>query len=242
MKKIVLALLVFSSFLTFSQEEVLLRYNYKKGDKYLMEMTMKQNMGLAGGMDMKMDMHIEITEVVSGKTTMTSQVKKVDTEVMQGGQTMKYNSEAKEEELDAFGKQMKAQMDPLMKVVSTYTFDQYGKVLESKTEPSLGSNQTQIAYTNFPEKPVKVGSNWTTEQDQQGMKMKMTFTVKEITATSVIADISGTVNTMGIEGKLGGSTTINRASGNSDVINLTISMSAQGMTISMNSEVKMTKL
>ena len=54
MKKIILLALVLTNLTATAQESVLLRLNYNKGDNYLTNVELNQNMGGQGEMNMNM--------------------------------------------------------------------------------------------------------------------------------------------------------------------------------------------
>ena len=63
MKKVLLALLLCVSILGFSQDKVLLRLNYEKGDKYEVKTVMNQDMGEVMTKCMTMSMNLNVTNV-----------------------------------------------------------------------------------------------------------------------------------------------------------------------------------
>ncbi len=247
LKKIVATLLFFTFTISVtSQESVLLRYNYKKGDKYVMEMSLKQNMGFAGGMSMDMKSEMNIVSSDKEGFEMALKVKKMGMNVLQGGQEIKFSSDMKDEELDAEGKKLKAQIEPLLKATSYQTLSKMGKVLKLRMEPDVlgtnGANQNVMTYSVFPKEAVKVGSIWTNEQDVQGVKLKLIYTVKEITASSVVTDVTGSANVMGIEGKLTGNSIFDIKTGNTNSMKLDMSISMQGMSMTMGTEATIKKV
>lgn len=244
-KKIATTIAFFMVMSITAQKSVVLKYNYKKGEKYLLEMSLKQNMGIMGGMNMTMKANMGVVDVTKETFQMSTKLKKMTMNSMQGGQEMKFDSDMKAEELDEQGKQLKAQIAPLMKAITYSTFNHKGEMLSSKSDPPglvPASNQNYVNFSVFPTEAVSVGSTWTNEQDIQGVKLKILYTVKEITSSSVIADISGTAGLMGIEGKITGASTFNRVSGNTDATKINLSMNMQGVTITMVTEATIKKL
>ena len=210
-----------------------------------MELSLKQEMGVAGGLDMKMKTDVKVAEVSKETFKLANKVKKISVNTLQAGKVMSYDSDMKDEELGEEGKKIKAQFAPLLKAVSYSTFDKRGKMLEVKVEPSIPgsqSNQSLMTYSVFPKEAVKVGSTWTNEQDIQGMKLKIVYTVKKITSTSVVTELSGGVNIMGMTGKITGSATFDRETGNTDEMKMNTSIEMQGMTMSMGTEATIKKV
>jgi hypothetical protein len=107
MKKL-LFLFVFATALNLtSQESILLRANYKKGDVLEVKMEQSQNMGAKGGLDMKMSMDMIVTSKDGDMLTTESRIKWINMNMLQGGMAMSYDSSMKEEDLDQTGKMMK---------------------------------------------------------------------------------------------------------------------------------------
>jgi len=248
MKKLLMvAFLVISNVVCVAQESVVLKYNYKKGDKYVMEMSLKQNMGIAGGMSMNMKANVNVVESTKESFKLANKVKRIGADISQGGKTMRYDSNMKDSELDEEGKKMKAQFASLLKATSYTTFDNQGKILSVNVEPSIPgvdqtSNQNLMTYSIFPKEAVKVGSTWTNEQDVQGMKLKIVYKVTKITSTSVMTSLSGNVNLMGVSGKISGTATFDRKTGNTNHMKMDTSISMQGMAMSMGTEATIKKI
>ena len=100
MKRILIALLVITTLSATAQESVLLRLNYTKGDSFLVTTESNQSRGTQGGLNMKMTMGMIVTEVSEDNIKTESQITAVVMDMMQGGMTMSYDSNKKEEELD----------------------------------------------------------------------------------------------------------------------------------------------
>lgn len=248
MKKLVMiAFLVVSNVICVAQKSVVLKYNYNKGDKYVMEMSFKQSMGIAGGMSMNMKANVNVVESSKETFKLANKVKKISANVSQGVKTMKYDSDMKDSELDEEGKKMKAQFAEVLKATSYTTFNNQGKILNVKVEPNIAgvnqvSSQNLMTYSIFPEEAIKVGSTWTNEQDIQGMKLKIVYTVTKITSKSVETSLSGSINVMGIAGKISGDASFDRKTGNTDYMKMDTSISMQGMTMTMGTEATIKKV
>ncbi|MDT7832920.1 hypothetical protein RQM59_11050 [Flavobacteriaceae bacterium S356] len=246
-KLLMIAFLVISNVVCTGQESVVLKYNYKKGDKYVMQMSFKQNMGIAGGMNLSMKANINVVESSKETFKLANKIKKVSADVSQGGKTMHYDSDMKDSELDDEGKKMKAQFASALKAISYTTFNNRGKILSVKVEPKIpganqASNQSLMTYSVFPKEAVKVGSTWTNEQDIQGMKLTIIYTVTKITAKSVETSLSGNINVMGVAGKITGDASFSRKTGNTDSMKMDTSISMQGMTMSMGTSATIKKV
>lgn len=237
-KTILLALILVANASVFAQKEVVLKYNYKKGDTYAMELSFKQDMGVMGSTNMEMKAKVNVLERSKQAFKLSNKIGRIKANISQGGKMVNYDSNTKDSDLDEEGKKMKAQFASALKTTSYTTFDSNGKILDVTVEPSIpgvsqSSNQSLMIFSVFPKEAVKVGSSWTNEQDIQGMKLKMTYTVKQITNKSVITSISGNISIMGISGKITGNATFDRNTGNTDHMKMNTSVSMQGVSMKM---------
>jgi hypothetical protein len=242
MKKLIVLLFVISSTIVSAQESVKLRLNYKKGDTYKMNMLMKQN-SPAMGMTMNMKMKMAITDVIGDSYLTEMSFESMKMNMLQGGQEMNYDSEAKEEDLDAMGKMMKTQMGPILKIVVKGTLSKLGKMSDVTVTPDI-PNSSEFTKTNnveYPKEAVKVGSTWQKEELNQGMKMIMNYTVKEITKTKVNVNVTGELEGVAAA-TISGSLEIDRFSGVPVLSKLNTKMSVGGQDISIDIEMTSSKL
>lgn len=241
MKKIVYVLVMLVS-LSLTAQEVSLKINYKKGDQYLMKMTMNQTLGLMGGMKMEAEMKAKVTESTSEKITTETKITQVKVDVMQGSQTFSYDSTANEEDLDAMGKAMRTQFAPMMAAVITQVTNRYGKILEAKVEPKVPGMDNFGQQSEYPKEPVKVGSTWTSVVDDDASgKITMNYKVDKITDTTVYASITGVASA--IPGStITGSLEVDIATGNPNKVEVTINAVAEGSTISVSTSMTSTKI
>ena len=211
MKKVLIALLVITTLSATAQESVLLRLNYTKGDSYLVSVDSKQSTGMQGGMNMKMTMGMIVTEVAAENIKTESQITAVVMDMMQGGMTMSYDSNS-DEELDQMGQMLKSQFAPMMEAITYATIDHQGNLIDTKQDPVVpGMEQmTNRAMNtiNYPKEKVSVGSSWTSENENQGMKMTMNYTVSSIAGGVVTLDVSGDMSGAVGTGTIKGKTTI----------------------------------
>lgn len=243
MKRIIVLLLVISSLSATAQKSVLLRLDYDKGDNYVVNVEIKQDMGPQGGMNMNMTMGMSITEVGEEKTLTESKITSFTMDMLQGGMSMGYDSNKKEEELDQMGKMMKIQFDPMMKATIHTSYDKYGNTIDTKIVPSIPSLEKLSGNTsdiNYPKEKVSVGSSWSSEDTNQGLKMITTYTVSNIENGNVYLDISGDVSGTAT-GNVKGTTTVLISSGIQKDSNLEINMSTNGVNINMVTKSTMTK-
>ncbi len=243
MKKIVTALLLLSTVVSFGQEKVLLRLNVKKGDKYQTHMVMKQDMGVMV-MDMEMIMDMLVEEAKSKDYNVKNQFTYFSTKMEQGGQKLNYNSKMKEEELNAEQKKFANTMKPLLETIIFLNMDKLGNSKLIKLVPEVAGVtklKDQMSTVIYPEEAVEVGSTWENTQKTNGAEMVLTYKVTKITKDFVFADISGKIDL--IPGaKINGSVQIDRNSGMASAVKMDIDANMMGMSMKTNSEVTIKKI
>lgn len=246
MKRILIALLVITSIAVSAQESVLLRLNYTKGDSYLMTVESKQGMGAQGGVNMKMNMGVIVSEVSGDNVKTESKILSVALDMMQGGMAMSYDSNKKDEELDQMGQMLKSQFDPMMNSIIYNSYDKLGNITETKVEPSVpGMNQLTEGSGSviYPNEKISVGSSWSSNKDNQGMKTTTTYTVSQIKDGIVYLDITGNVSgAEGIDGAVKGSSEIEVSTGLAKKTSIEVAILNQGMDIIATTNTTMTKI
>lgn len=244
MRATILLFFVFTSLLTTAQESVLLRLNHTKGDSYLITSSVKQNMGNQGSMNMDTNTGMIISAVSKEEFKAKSQVTSVSVNAIQGGISMSYDSSKKDEELDQMGQALKSQFDPMMMSIIYTTSDNKGNIIESKVEPSNPTMQEAAKNLNgiqFPEEKVSTGSTWTSENENQGMKINNTYTVKSITNRTAIIELAGTISGLG-NGTTKGEIKIDIKSGIATSSTSETTISTQGIEINISTNNTMTKV
>ena len=245
MKKVLIALLVITSITTRAQESVLLRLNYTKGDSFLVTTESNQNMGSQGGMNMKMTMGMIVDDVVEENIKTESQITSIVMDMMQGGMTMSYDSNKNDEELDQMGQMLKSQFAPMMEAVIYNTLDSQGNVIDTKLDPAIpGMEQMTnraMSTINYPKEKVSVGSSWTSENENQGMKMTTKYTVSSIADGFVTLDVSGDMSGVGT-GTIKGKSTVEISSGMSNNSEIEITIATQGMNITGTTKTTVSKM
>lgn len=244
MKKLLVLFLVVSSTISFSQEKVLLRLNYAKGDTFVVKQDVSQDMGAQGGLDLKMSMEMKVNDVDGDSIKTESQIKIISMNMLQGGQIMSFDSTMKEEDLDQMGKMMKQQMDPMLKATIFSKITNQGEVVKVTVEPmtpAMDQFTKQNQSVKYPKEEVSVGSTWTDESSAQGMNTKMIFKVAKIENGKVYVDITGTVSGMG-EGDVKGNLEIDIASGLQSLSNIEMSINAGGSEIKIKTNSTTSKI
>ncbi|CAM1371183.1 conserved exported hypothetical protein [Tenacibaculum litopenaei] len=244
MTKKIMALLLFVTSITFAQEKVKLRTNYKKGDSYTIKVKTAQVMGL-GVMTNDMNIHMDqtVTAVSGNEYDMEAKITKMTMDMKQGAMAISYDSSKKEEELSDTGKMMHNQMKPMLSATITMKANNRGKVLSTKVEPQVpGVDDFTNQSTNieYPAEAVKVGDSWSDKKSKKGMNFNYVYTVKSITAKQIDLTISGTVDGMAT-GKITGTMHIDRATGVPSSSNLDLALKVQGQDLSTKIEYTCTK-
>ncbi|BAO56044.1 DUF6263 family protein [Nonlabens marinus] len=243
MKNLIAVLFLAVSIQAYGQESALLRLNYNEGDTYEVKVVQKQSTGIQGGTDMTILMDMKVAEVTDDLIKTESKISSVSMDINQGGMSMTYDSTKSDEELDATGKMLKSQLSPMMNAVIYSSIDVYGNTLETTSEPAVpGIDQftTGQAAINYPKEKVSVGSSWTTENSNQGMNVKTTYTVTKIADGMVYLDIKGDVSGAG-SGSMTGESVVEISTGTAKTSDTEITVSAQGIEVTVASNVQMTK-
>lgn len=244
MKKLLLLFVFATSLSAFCQDSVLLRANYNVGDEFLIDLEQSQNMGAAGGVDMKIKMNMSITEKEGDNFTAESKISTIKMNMLQAGMMMDFDSTKKEEDLDETGKMLKQQFDPMMKALIITKMTNRGEPLDTKVEPMTPGMEDfakQSGGIEYPKEKVSVGSSWSKEANQQGMKIVTKYTVSKISDGKVYLDVTGDVSGMGA-GKVTGTIVIDAATGLQDSANTEVKVSANGAEVTITAKVKTTKL
>lgn len=245
MKKLLLLFVVATSLSAFCQDSVLLRANYNVGDEFLIDLEQSQNMGAAGGMDMKIKMNMSIIKKEGDSFTAASKISTIKMNMLQGGRIMDFDSTKKEEDLDETGNMFKQQFDPMLKALITTKMTNRGEATDIKVEPMAPGMEEfvkqQSSSIKYPEEKVSVGSSWSTELSQQGMKIVTKYTVSKIIEGKVYLDVTGDVSGMGA-GKVTGAIVIDATTGVQDTANTEVKVSANGAEVTITVKVKTTKI
>ena len=244
MKKLLFLFVLVTAINATSQESVLLRANYKKGDVLEVKMEQSQNMGAKGGVDMKMSMDMVVTSKDGDMLTTESKIKSINMNMLQGGMAMSYDSSMKDDDLDEMGKMMKQQFDPMMKSTITAKVNSQGEILETKVEPSNPAMDQIIAQAKgviYPNEEVLVGTSWSDVTSQQGMSVTSIYTVSKIENGKVYINITGAVTGMG-EGDIKGDLVVDIETGIQDSASSEMAVNAGGMDMKISTKTTTTKI
>ncbi|WGH76414.1 DUF6263 family protein [Tenacibaculum tangerinum] len=245
MKNFLIALLLGVTMISTAQEKVLLRLNYEKGQKYMIDMKMDQDVG-AGFMtnNMHIQMKYTITEVSDDTFESSSRITKMVMDMNQAGISVSYDSTKKDEELDETGKMMSSKMKPMLSATIITKGDNLGNVIETKVEPSNvegADNFTkQAGSIVYPKEAVGVGDTWTATKSEGGMDFVFNYKVASISSKNVFIDISGEVSGIAT-GDINGSMNIERDSGMALESKISMTMKIQGQDATTNMIANLTK-
>ena len=244
MKKLLFLFVLVTAINVTSQESVLLRANYKKGDVLEVKMEQSQNMGAKGGVDMKMSMDMIVTSKDGDMLTTESKIKSINMNMLQGGMAMSYDSSMKVEDLDEMGKMMKQQFDPMMKSTIIAKVNNRGEILETKVEPSNPAMDQLTAQAKgiiYPNEEVSVGTSWSDVTSQQGMSVTSIYTVSKIENGKVYINITGAVTGMG-EGDIKGDLVVDIETGIQDSASSEMAINAGGMDMKISTKTTTSKI
>lgn len=226
-----------------AQESVLLKLNYKKGDKFIIKTKQSVDSKMMG-MNNATDMTMEVLGVEDGVITSETKVDKIVMDMMQAGMMMTYDTSAKEENVDEMGKMLKQQIDPMLKVVITSKVDEKGKFISIDVAPANIPSAAQFknqATITFPEKALRVGDTWADESEVEGMTIETTYILKEIFVDKVLLTAKGFMSGVA-KGTLTGELEIDRETGITLKSNLKTIMTAQGQEMTLKIKTSMLKL
>jgi len=240
MKKLILLLFVITANISLAQETALLRLNYEKGAAYDVSMNVSQEMGAIMSMGMNINMTSKITDVEGDRYDSEMKFTKLTMDMLQGGNAMSFDSTKSDEELDAVGKQMKTQMQPMLEALMFAKGNNLGEIIDIKIEPNVMGMEDIVKQSSsvvYPKEAVKVGDSWTMTKEEKGMKMDFVYTVKSIDKDNVNLVISGDVSGMAT-GKIAGNMQIDAVSGvpMSSIVTMLMNINGQEMTTKVTME------
>ena len=234
MKKIVTLVLLAVTIVGAAQKSTLLRYNYTKGDNYIMSMSMAQTLNKAPIIDTSMDLLIEITDVNGAEYNSKIKFVKLKMLIQQGNTKISYDSTKSDALLDKKEKIIKAKMKPMLKAVVFTKENNLGELLEVKTEPKTPGVVEMVIpkyKVIYPKKAVKVNDTWSMIKEEKGIKFNFRYTVKSILKELVVLNVSGSISGL-VNGTITGSLEIDIATGNALKTRINMDMGANGIRMS----------
>ncbi|WP_348717480.1 DUF6263 family protein [Tenacibaculum sp. 190130A14a] len=245
MKKIALLLLLTMSIVGMAQEKVLLRLNYEKGDVYETKMHMKQDLAGMMDLDIVMNMNMKINAIEGGLYNTEMKISHVTMNMTSQGNTMKYDSNDKEEDMNRFAKGAHSKMKPILTSSMEFTYDKLADVKDVKlisgtaSIDSFKENSNTIVY---PKEAVELGTSWKeSKTTSQGVKLNYEYKVTSIDANKVVLTITGTISEIGT-GDFNGKASVDRKTGNVSEMNVDMNMNVMGQKIKQNISMTTTKM
>jgi len=241
MKKILFTLLVCFTTVSMAQEKVLLRLNYEKGDVFLVKIATNQDMGELMKMGINMEMSMETKEVRNNIFTIETKFTNTSMTMASQGQTMSYDSNQKEEDMNPFAKGAHTKMKPLLETLISFDYDALGNIKDSKV--ISGTTNIDVFKENsssliYPEAPVSIGTTWeNTRTSVEGAKMNYVYKVTSIDTEKVGFDVTGTISEIGT-GTISGKGFINKKYGNIKEMDIEVKMNVMGQQVT--SKIKLT--
>ena len=98
-KKVATIFLLIASLSVAAQESAMLQYNFKKGDQYVVELSMKQDMTPIMNMDINLNMVMKALGKEGNNLKTSYQIKRMKMLMGAQGQDIEFDSDAKDEDL-----------------------------------------------------------------------------------------------------------------------------------------------
>ena len=243
MKKMLLLFVTSMVLTSTAQEKVTLRYNFKEGDVYEVKMIMKQEVGAFMAQTTDIVMSQKTVSASGDMFTVESKIEKMKMDMIQGTNIVSFDSTKSDEELDETGKMMKAQVGPFLTATITNKMNSLGEVTEVVVEPQIAGIEEMTKQSSsvvYPEEAISVGSSWDITKSENGMDIKIIYTVKEITKTNILFSISGAISGMA-SGSVDGKMNVDRSSGVPLSSEMSMKMNVQGQEMNISVQGSFTK-
>ena len=197
--------IAFMAFGSFAQQKVLFKLAPENNKPIKYEMINKMDIDGPQTLIMDMIMHMDLTYVETGDTSINVSGKysyaKVDLDA--GMMTASYDS-SKEPTTD-MEKMFAQQFKPLLENTLTYSMNKFGKINDvdfpNVSDQLFDKSSVNSFGVTYPTNPIAVGDSWTSENtmEQMGVKAKGKYTLVEKTAAGykidsdvILEDASGT--------------------------------------------------
>ena len=193
-----------------AQKKVLLKYNLKKGEKFVGHTTTNQDITMqAQGQTITMNQAItsDITTVVKKVTAdsivTANTLDKMTMDQTMFGQELKFDSSDPSTYASGRGKQIGDALNKMIGKVYNITMDRLGNI-GSYDLKNLLKNNGKVAgnlksgnnYIIFPKHKVKVGDSWEADikpMKTDNMKIHMKYTLKKLAGKKATIAVEGTI-------------------------------------------------
>ena len=196
---------------THAQKKVLLKYNVKKGEKFISHQTANQDIDMeAQGQTMTMnqvittDISTVISEVTPKEIKTTNQVEKMTMKQTMFGQTMNYDSSDPTTFASGRSKQIGDALNEIIKKPYGITMDHLGNIsaydlsaLLKDNNKISGNIKSGNNYVVFPDHKVKVGDSWEASikpMKSDKMILHIKYTLKKLSGKKATIAIDGTIS------------------------------------------------
>ena len=220
-----------------AQKKVSLKYNLKKGEKYVSHTVINQDITMeAQGQTMTMnqvitsDMTSLVKEVTADSVVTENTLDKMTMKQTMFGQELNYDSSDPSTYASGRGKQIGDALNKVIGKAYSITMDHLGNIgsydlsallkAGGQTSSNVKSSNNYIVY---PKHKVKVGESWEADikpMKSDNMKIHMKYTLKKISGKKATIALEGTISankingqTMNMSGTQSGETVINTKTG-----------------------------
>lgn len=201
-----------------AQKKVLLKYNLKKGEKYISHMNANQDIDMeAQGQTISMNQIItsDISTVVSGVTPTeiktTNTLDKMTMKQNVFGQELKYDSSDSSTFASGRGKLIGDALNKMIRKPYGITMDHLGNISTYDLSALLKDNgkiagniKSGSNYVIFPNHKVKVGDSWEANikpMKTDNMKIHIKYTLEKLSGKKATIGIDGTISVNKLAGQ-----------------------------------------
>ncbi len=201
-----------------AQKKIMLKYNVKKGEKYVSHQTANQDIDMqAQGQTMTMnqvittDISTVISEVTPNEIKTTNKVEKMVMKQTMFGQELNYDSSDPTTFASGRGKQIGDALNKIIKKPYSITMDHLGNISAYDLSALLkdgnkisGNIKSGNNYIVFPGHKVKVGDTWEATikpMKSDKMVLHIKYTLKKLSGKKATIGIDGTITASKIAGQ-----------------------------------------
>jgi hypothetical protein len=201
-----------------AQKKVWLKYNLKKGEKYISHMNTNQDIDMeAQGQTISInqittsDISTVVSDVTPAEIKTTNTLNKMTMKQNMFGQELKYDSSDSSTFASGRGKLIGDALNKLLDKPYGITMDHLGNISAYNLSALLKDNgkisgniKSGNNYVIFPDHKVKVGDNWEADikpMKTDNMKIHMKYTLKKLSGKKATIGLDGTITVNKIAGR-----------------------------------------